>query len=102
MSLVMRLTLLGLVLVWGCGYFPTHEAYERLAAASPSDRAAVRNLLPGFAEAEITDPEKMDAVVRDRMEPGEKYVTYTKYRGYSIVVVYDEGDKVTRLWPAYE
>ena len=100
---VRLLTLLSAtLLLLGCGYVPTHAAYERLVAASPPDRATVSELLPGFKETEITDPERMETLVRERMESGEKYMTYTRYPGYSIVVVYDEADKVIRLWPAYE
>jgi len=44
----------------------------------------------------------METLVSERMESGEKYMTDTRYPGYSIVVVYDEGEKVTRTWPAYE
>lgn len=103
MSLLKSLpTAILLLLLIGCGYSSTHDAYERLAAESPSDRSAVLRLLPDFSETQVTDPERMVPLVRDAMGADERYVEYSKYSGYPIVVIYDEHDNVMSLWPAYE
>jgi len=85
-------------------YFLTDSAYERLTATRPSTRADVLRALPSFKEVRVTDPERMQPLLRDNLEAGEAsvYFRYTKYLGFPIDVVYDDEGNIHGLWPEYE
>ncbi len=100
--------LVALVLVvglWGSQlylYWRTDTVYEELAASSPRSRSEVESILSGFRGDRVTDRASMQPVVREKLGSEREYWRYTKYRGFSIDVVYEPDGSVFSLWPEYE
>lgn len=95
-----------LVLVVWCTqlyrYWRTDRVYEELAAARPQTRAEVESKLDGFRGTPVSEPEKMQPILREKLGSGREYWRYAKYTGFAIDVVYEADGSVFSLWPGYE
>jgi len=99
--LVLCAGLVWLAVVVGC-YFLTHKAYESMIAGPHCDRSEVEAALAGFKERIISDEHQMSGELSSFVEPGMKYIRYTRYGGLGIDVVYDRHDRVVAVWPEYD
>lgn len=96
-----------LLLAAACGlylvpYFQTDFAHERMAKAEPSDRVEVEALLSGFRGHQVSDPVKMQPILRAKAADGMEYWRYQRYPGFPIDVDYGEDGSVVALWPEYD